>query len=299
MKSYTFKEIEACNMCQSPKAMFKILGRRLNCSQGLSPKKKVGIATTIMQCKNCNLIFSNPQPIPANFQDHYNIEPSSYWPEAYFQLSDDDFKKEIENLKIIKGIKPGERYLDIGAGLGKSMIALEKQGMDVYGLEGSESFYKMAIEKMGIDSDRLKLSTLEEVEYEPDFFDFISFGAVLEHLYDPHLSIEKALKWLKPKGVIHIEVPNAKYLITRLISLANRVLGTDYVSNISPMHEPFHLYEFGIKTFQKHAELNNYKILDWKIDVCQTPLPSIAKAIVDPIMDKTNRGMQVTVWIQK
>jgi 2-polyprenyl-3-methyl-5-hydroxy-6-metoxy-1,4-benzoquinol methylase len=38
-------------------------------------------------------------------------------------------------------------------------------------------------------------------------FDFITFGAVLEHLYDPSMSIHKAMSWLKPSGIMHIEVP--------------------------------------------------------------------------------------------
>ena len=27
--------------------------------------------------------------------------------------------------------------------------------------------------------------------------------------------------------------------------------GTNYVTNISPMHSPFHLYEFGLKSFEE------------------------------------------------
>ena len=60
---------------------------------------------------------------------------------------------------------------------------------------------------MGINSERLNLGMAEEVEYPNDFFDFITFGAVLEHLYNPAESIERALQWLKPGGVMQIEVP--------------------------------------------------------------------------------------------
>ena len=45
-----------------------------------------------------------------------------------------------------------KRYecLDIGAGIGKQMIALAKVGFATYGLEPSEPFYHRAIEKMGV-----------------------------------------------------------------------------------------------------------------------------------------------------
>ena len=296
---YYFHEVLNCNMCGAPSSEFKILGRRLNCTQGYSPHKKIGVATTVMQCKKCELNFTNPQPIPFDLQDHYDMDPFTYWPAEYFKLKDDEFGAQIEHLKKIKGIKKGDKYLDIGAGLGKSMLALEKEGMDVYGIEASDSFYKMAIEKMGINPKKLQKQAIEHAEFEENFFDFISFGAVLEHLYYPDQSIIKALSWLKKGGIIHIEVPNTNYLIVKLLNVFNRLRGTDYVCNLSPMHEPYHLFEFGKKTFETHAQQNNYELLDWNIDVCTTPVPKPFRMVLDPIMDVMNTGMQLTVWLKK
>ena len=61
-------------------------------------------------------------------------------------------------------------------------------------------FYERAISKMNIDPGKLKLGMIEDVDYPENHFDFITFGAVLEHLYHPAASIEKAMKWLKPGG---------------------------------------------------------------------------------------------------
>ena len=96
------------------------------------------------------------------------------------------------------------------------MIALKKAGFDSYGLEPSVPFYNKAIDKMGISPHALVLSKIEDAKYPDNFFDFITFGAVLEHLYNPSLSITTALRWLKPKGIIHIEVPSSDWLISRL-----------------------------------------------------------------------------------
>ena len=62
-------------MCGAENTNHTILGQRLNKSQGLRPKKKIGISVSIQQCKNCNLIYSNPLPIPENLQDHYGTPP--------------------------------------------------------------------------------------------------------------------------------------------------------------------------------------------------------------------------------
>lgn len=297
---YSFHFKDVCNMCNSSKEMHKILGKRLNKSQGKSPKKKVGITTTIVRCKKCNLVFSNPQPIPESIEDHYGVEPESYWKEKdYFSTDDNYFQNEIDKLKNIFEIKSGMKALDIGAGIGKSMITMEKAGFEAFGFEPSPEFLNMAIDKMGIKSDKLRLGQIETIQYEKDSFDFISFGAVLEHLYDPSDSLIKAMNWLKPGGIIYIEVPSSKWLTNKLFNIYFKLIGTDYVGNISPMHEPYHLFEFDLKSFKEHAQLNNYKIAHHEYFVGETYLPRILSPFVLPYMKWTNSGMQFCIWLTK
>ena len=96
---YKFNYIENCNMCGSPTDKHKILGKRLNKSQGKNPKNKIGISTTICKCNVCGLIYSNPQPIPFNIQNHYGIPPEDYWKNKDFTINDHYFKEEIEIIK--------------------------------------------------------------------------------------------------------------------------------------------------------------------------------------------------------
>jgi len=149
------------------------------------------------------------------------------------------FSYQIKVLQELRPFKAGMTALDIGAGLGKCMLSLKQAGYDAYGFEPSRPFYERALSKMGIDSSRLKLGMVEEVDYPENSFDFISFGAVFEHLYHPAQSLEKALKWLKPDGIIQIEVPSSKHFIAKLFNFYYRVRGTNYVTHISPMHNPF------------------------------------------------------------
>ncbi len=296
---YTFQYITHCNMCGADSSKHRVLGKRLNRSQGKRPSKKIGITTTVLKCKDCGLIYSNPQPIPNDLQDHYGIPPKDYWKDEYFIENKDYFKKEIEVLEKIMKVSVGMKSLDIGAGLGKQMIALANAGFDAHGFEPSKPFYRQAISKMKIDPTKLKLGMIEELEYPDNYFDFISFGAVLEHLYDPANSINRAMKWLKPTGILHIEVPSSKWLVGKIINFYYKIKMTDYVGNISPMHEPFHLYEFGLKSFEKHAKKNNYEIAFHEYYVCQTFLPKILDTVLVPYMKKTNTGMQLCVWLRK
>src|SRR5688572_21026953 len=76
---YYFEEVVQCEMCGDPSAHHKILGQRLNQSQGLNPKQVAGISVTVKKCSKCSLIYSSPQPIPFDIQDHYGMPPESYW----------------------------------------------------------------------------------------------------------------------------------------------------------------------------------------------------------------------------
>ncbi len=297
--SYTYRKVDHCNMCHSAAVSFKVLGKRLNRSQGRNPRKLKGVTSTICKCKKCSLIFPNPLPIPQNIQDHYGIPPEDYWKEEYFTVQPGYFSNEIEIAKNLLPFKNGMKCLDIGAGLGKGMIALTNAGFDVYGLEPSIPFAKRAVEKMGIQQDRLKVGMVEELEYPENEFDFITFGAVVEHLYDPELCIQKAMKWLKPEGIIHIEVPSSKWLVSKIANTYYKLIGTNFVANLSPMHEPFHLYEFGLSSFEQNGKLNGYSVASYQFHVCETFMPRIADFMVKPIMKITNTGLQLTVWLRK
>jgi len=296
---YGLRNVECCNMCGSPVLDHKILGRRLNQSQGSNPRAKTGITTTVSKCSRCDLVYANPQPIPLNIQAHYGVSPESYWAENYFTAGDQYFQYEIGKAKELLHFQPGMRSLDIGAGLGKAMVALAKAGFDAYGFEPSSQFHERAVNKMGIDHGKLRLGTIEQMEYPSNHFDFISFGAVLEHLYSPSDAIVRAMDWLKPNGVVHIEVPSSNWLVSKMLNIYYRLILTDYVTNLSPMHQPFHLYEFGIKSFQEHAQRNNYRIVFHEYYVCETFMPRTLDFVLKWWMKQTDKGMQLCVWLRK
>src|SRR5206468_6834057 len=117
-------------------------------------------------------------------------------------------------------------------------------GFDTYGIEPSPEFRKGALAHGGVSGDRLALGAVEYADFPAEHFDFISFGAVLEHLQSPSKSLERALGWLKPGGIMHAEVPSSRWLISRLVNAYYRLCGTLLVTNVSPMHVPYHLFEF-------------------------------------------------------
>jgi 2-polyprenyl-3-methyl-5-hydroxy-6-metoxy-1,4-benzoquinol methylase len=299
MKRYFFEEVAKCEMCGDSTDKHRVLGQRLNRSQGFSPRSKTGISVSIKKCSKCDLIYSSPQPIPFNIQDHYGIPPENYWSTGYFEIEPGYFLQQINEAKELLPFENGMTALDVGAGLGKCMIALGEAGFDAFGFEPSVPFYERAISKMHVNSDRLKLGMIEDVDYPENTFDFITFGAVFEHLYHPAACLEKALTWLAPGGLIHIEVPSSKHLIAKIIDTYFRIRGTNYVTHLSPMHSPFHLYEFGLKSFQELGRRLNYSVIKHHYDVCTIDfVPGFLHPIFRKYMQWTNSGKQLTVFLK-
>lgn len=286
-------------MCRSPQSQHRVLGRRLNRSQGAFPRGKRGITTTVVKCQVCGLVFADPTPVPADLQNHYGIPPEEYWKEEDFKVPEAYFQCEIDRFKRLAIFRPGMRALDIGAGLGKAMIALQRAGFDTHGFEPSQAFRDQAIARMGIDPQRLEHSSLETAVYDSGSFDLITFGAVLEHLYDPALSLQRALEWLKTDGFIHIEVPSSDWLIARIINAVYKIQGSDHVANLSPMHVPFHMYEFALRSFKANGRELGYSVAHHEYFVCQTYLPKILDPLLRRYMKRTSTGMQLAVWLKK
>lgn len=298
-RTYIFKSSETCNVCSTPTVENRLLGQRLNCSQGFHPKRRSGVSVTVYRCKNCDLIYPDPLPLPENIGDHYNIDPNEYWKEGYFRPNTNYLKGQLDQVDKLIGINPGLKALDIGAGAGKAMVAMNNRGFETYGIEPSASFRKLAIEKNGIEEHKIQFSSIEDAHFENDSFDFISFGAVFEHLADPSNALEKASKWIKPGGLIHIEVPSSNWLMSTIMNTYFTIRGTNYVTNLSPMHSPYHLYEFSVKTFAHLAKRLHLQVVHHEYSVGDVyHIPKRLSNLLKKYMSKKERGMQLTVYLE-
>ena len=294
--TYRFEPVVACVMCGTRDA--RTLGRRLNAHHGLRPRRVVGIATTVVQCCRCGLIYANPRPVPESLAQHYDRPPEDYWLPSYFEGEGEYFAVAADRFRQLWSGGSIPRALDVGAGLGKAMSALERYGFDAFGLEPSAAFRERAVAN-GIDPDRLRLGSVEDTEYEAGSFDFVTFGAVLEHLQNPATALTRAVRWLTSGGLIHAEVPSANWLLARLLNIANRARGLNYVTNLSPMHPPYHLYEFTLDSFVQHGRrTTSYRVVGHRFYVCKTFLPVPADRLANRVMTATDTGMELEVWLR-
>jgi len=191
-------------------------------------------------CRNCGLIWQNPQPsdneLSKFYADQYRKSPSkvSFYKKSVdlpIQLkeSQNSFLRAQAFLNIFKklnlSLPKNGKILDIGGYQGlfawtlSAFTGLKAKIIDYNpnGLKFASSF--LGIEQQQISNDIL-LSLLENTK---NTFSIISMIHSLEHMRDPKEVIRLSTELLKDNGYIYIEVPNS--------------LG-------SGLNDPTHLYTF-------------------------------------------------------
>jgi len=127
-------------------------------------------------------------------------------------------RAELPRARRLARSARGQRLLEIGVGHGYFLAAARKRGLECCGLDISSAAAEFARRRFGHD---VLVTAVEEADLPEGSFDAIAAWHVLEHLADPRRALRKAVAWLKPGGVIAVEVPNYE-------SYDARVLGVEW-----------------------------------------------------------------------
>lgn len=296
---FRFVPVASCAMCGAGPEGFRFIGRRLDRHQGLLPLRKAGVSTSVVRCGTCGLVFPDPMPLPAHISDLYGVDPASYWPPEYFQPDLTVGRGHASVARELLRGGEGLRALDVGAGIGKGVLLLRRHGFRAVGLEPSETFRALAVERMGLGEDDILLGAVEDASFGAGSFDYVNFGAVLEHLRDPGAALGRALEWLRTGGIVHAEVPHAGWLLSRGLNLWYRLLRQRTVTNCSPMHPPYHLYEFTRRSFERAAARLSVRLERVEVWVGEVMAPRPFQRPLRALMERTGTGMQLAVWLRK
>jgi hypothetical protein len=87
--------------------------------------------------------------------------------------------------------------------------------------------------------------------------------------------------------------------MARLANVYFRLAGTDFVTHTSPMHPPYHLFEFTPESFRRNARQLGYRLERVERYVGDTYAPRLVAPILRALMRATNTGMQLGIWIRK
>ena len=147
-----------------------------------------------------------------------------------------------KTIQHVNGLDPG-RILDIGAGLGYFLSAIDEKWIK-HAVEISEYSSVKILENV---DDIVLYKRIEEI-LETDYFDVVMFYHVIEHLENPHETLEQIYRMLKPNGTLIIGTPNVN-------SIASRVFGPNF-----RLYVPGHLFLLTPKSLTRILRPNRFSV---------------------------------------
>jgi SAM-dependent methyltransferase len=214
--------------------------RTLGMRGGEYHRYRMGVATRIVQCERCSLIFPNPFPYGRNAAQIYGDA------EQAFSQTSPRLKEICQGmLAQVREMarKTDPSVLDVGCGRAHLLGTAKEAGLTrLVGLEIARGMIEDAKALYGIEL--LPLMIEDYARTTSETFDAVILSGVLEHVYDPDEMIACVRKLTHPGSTVYIDVPCEPSLLTHVGNRFNRLRGDQSVFNLSPTWPPYHVFGF-------------------------------------------------------
>jgi ubiquinone/menaquinone biosynthesis C-methylase UbiE len=203
MEKIMKKSYVPCNLCGSSESKFLFDAK--DRAHGIKG------SFTYVQCKDCGLVYMNPQ---ISLEDVKAFYPADYSPHKSHLGKT---AKPIKTLKarlirsylpksLLQKLNGNSCVLDVGCGSGKFLGEIKNIfGCKVYGVDISEEATKTAKNDYSVE---VFTGVVTAAPFPPDYFDVITAWQYLEHVHNPMESLQMFYRLLKPDGLCAISTPN-------------------------------------------------------------------------------------------
>lgn len=209
---------------------------------------------SVFRCDNCSLGFLDPRPKQSELNRLYR---SSYFHGHYghgLRASSPEFTRRISQeyhrIKFFKPCKKQGLVVDVGCGLGYFLYACRLRGYEVQGVDVSEDAAHYVNSELKI---AVEVGPLGEISIESASVDVITMWHFLEHTVSPPDYLVKSSEWLKPDGILVIDVPNYEGIDARRAG-----------DTWSDWDLPYHLYHFTPNTLNIMLLKHGFKVIRTK-----------------------------------
>lgn len=207
--------LDSCQICDSTQLQVRypasFIGTVADAPPYFLAGRKASLHGQIMRCKNCGLVFTNPQFSREEYQEIYRRAARGRSLQAGLDEAELIRGKRLAKI-LTPFIQPGSTLLDFGCGEGgflQAVPATKKCGIEVVELDGHK-FLNATIYTGDL------LTMLDEGRIPRCHFDVITALDVFEHLAEPERYMQALLALLKPGGLLFVTLPNVESLPARI-----------------------------------------------------------------------------------
>jgi SAM-dependent methyltransferase len=207
-------------------------------------------AATLVECRACTHVFSNPQPTPGELARYYQSDYHVFRlpPQDPRPIAEAVDRRGDQAYMHLPVIREGA-FLDVGCATGNCLAVMQALGMRVRGVEVSPVAGRIAQER-GLD---VIVGTLDQAALPDAAFDVVGMSHVLEHIQDPVPVLEACRRVLVPGGRLVIAVPNIR-------SLGFESYGMHWIG----LDPPVHVHQFtpdSLKAAAQRAGFEQMKVI--------------------------------------
>lgn len=210
------------------------------------------------QCKNCDVIFQNPQPTFEQLSNDIYAGKTGYHTKLESNL--EKIKKYKKRFTMVldefKKLKLSGSLLDVACSNGEFMFMAKNRGFNVEGVELNRDSAKVA-RKNGF---KVFDGTLESARFDDDSFAVIHLGGVVEVVSDPVGLLKECKRILRKGGIVAISNVNSDSFWGNITKKSHQWLGLPW----SLLVPHYRLFLFTDVQFQKLLGQLGFEVLKTK-----------------------------------
>jgi SAM-dependent methyltransferase len=197
-------------------------------------KDRHGDPLTTVLCLGCGMVRNDPVPSEEDLAAFYR----SRYRESYKGASEPRPRQIWRNFNRLNdhflGFRDvyarGGQWLDLGAGSCEFTFLALRTGARVTAVEPHAGYAAYAARRLGVE---VLQQRLEECSFPGPSFDLIRLSHVLEHMRDPVAALRRLAGWLRPEGVLYVEVPDIEADARN--KLRGRLFHFGHIHNFNPV----------------------------------------------------------------
>jgi len=156
----------------------------------------------LLECRKCSFVWLDNMPAPEDMPYHYGAD----YHQAVTASGEVNLLKRWGPTrdKILK-MGRGNALLDMGCSSGAFLQTLRDGPWKLHGLEISPEEARRAEENSGAE---VFVGTALDAPFAPGSFDVITACHFLEHAHQLKEVVARMREWLRPGGILYIQIPN-------------------------------------------------------------------------------------------